>query len=306
MDISALCQTLALLFFCILAGFLAAKAGVMDVQGNKKLSALVVNVTNPMQILASALTGEHLLSNGAFLGLSGVIVLIYGALIVLSLPLPALLHSDKRERGLYRFMFIFGNTGFLGYPVVESLLGTKATIYVTVFVLFFQLLCWSYGVSLICGETRFRFRLRVLRQPCVIAALLAFGIYLSGWQPPAFLYRACKYLGDITSPLVMLIVGCSLAQIRFGKIFGNWRIYVLAAMKMVLVPLLAFFALRGAVQNETVLCTVVAILCMPIATNTTILSYQYGADEATASSGVFLSTLLCLLTIPIMMQLLFR
>ena len=305
MDILSLCRRMVMLFFCMACGFCAAKGGAMDTQSNKKLSSLVVAIANPMQILASALTGEHLLSTGQTLRLAGLVAVIYLALIALSLPAVSLLRVKESERGLYRFMFIFSNTGFLGYPIVESLLGSGATFYVTIFVLFFQLFCWSYGASLMQGAARFRFQWRVLRQPCVAASLAAFTIYLSGWQPPALLHQTVKYVGDITSPIVMLIVGCSLAQMRFGQIFGNWRIYALSGIKMLAVPLLAYAVLRQVLTNELALCVLTVILCMPIATNTTILSYQYGADETTASSGVFISTLLCLLTIPLMMKLLF-
>ena len=76
MDLTGLSQKMAVLFFCIAVGFLAAKARVMDVQSNKKLSSLVVNVANPMQILASALTGEHVLSNRQTLGLTGISVTV--------------------------------------------------------------------------------------------------------------------------------------------------------------------------------------------------------------------------------------
>ena len=76
MDILSLCQRMVMLFFCMACGFCAAKGGVMDTQSNKKLSALVVNVANPMQILASALTGERLLSTGQTLRLAGLIVLV--------------------------------------------------------------------------------------------------------------------------------------------------------------------------------------------------------------------------------------
>ena len=377
MDILSLCQRMVMLFFCMACGFCAAKGGAMDVQSNKKLSSLIVTVANPMQILASALTGERLLSIGQTLRLMGLIALLYAALIGLSFPIARLLRVKEREAGLYRFMFIFGNIGFLGYPVVESLLGYQATFYVTLAVLAFQLLCWSYGVSLIegqarfhfqwkillrvkereaglyrfmfifgnigflgypvvesllgyqatfyvtlavlafqllCwsygvslieGQARFHFQWKILRQPCVAASLAAFVIYLSGWQPPVLLHQTVKYVGDITSPIAMLIVGCSLAQMRFGQIFGNWRVYVLVLFKMIAVPLLAHFALRQVLDNERILCVLTVLLCMPIATNTTILSYQYGADETTASSGVFVSTLLCMLTIPLMMKLLF-
>ena len=223
MDILALCRKMVILFFCMATGFAAAKGGAMDLQSNKKLSALVVNIANPMQILASALTGEHLLSNGETLRLAGLIVLIYLGLIALSFPAAKVLRVKGSEAGLYRFMFIFSNTGFLGYPIVESLLGYQATFYVTLFVLFFQLFCWSYGASLIRGEARFRFQWQVLRQPCVAASLAALAIYLSGWQPPALLHQAVKYVGDITRPIVMLIVGCALAQMT------NLPAYAMAA-----------------------------------------------------------------------------
>ena len=145
MDFTGLCQKMVILFFCMAAGFVAAKAKVMDVQSNKKLSSLVVNVSNPMQIFASALTGEHVLSNRQTLGLTGIILAIYASLIVLSFAVPKLLRVPKEQKGVYRFMFIFANTGFLGYPIVESLLGYQATFYVTLYVLFFQILCWSRG-----------------------------------------------------------------------------------------------------------------------------------------------------------------
>ena len=305
MDILSLCRRMVMLFFCVACGFCAAKRGVMDAQSNRKLSALIINVANPMQIFASALTGEHLLSTGQTLWLMGLLALIYLALIALSFPLVRLLRVKDAERGLYRFMFIFGNIGFLGYPVIESLLGYQASFYVTLAVLAFQLFCWSYGVSLMRGAARFRFQWKALRQPCVAASLAAFAVYLSGWQPPVLMHQTIKYVGDITSPVAMLIVGCSLAQLRFGQIFGNWRIYALAGAKMLAVPLLGYAVLRHVLTNEFALCVLTVILCMPIATNTTILSYQYGADETVASSGVFISTLLCMLTIPLMMKLLF-
>lgn len=305
MDIAALSEKMVDLFFCILAGYIAAKAGVMDAQTNKKLSSLIVNLTNPLQILASALAGERLLSNREVLGLTGVIAAIYAALIALSFAVPALLRAPKQHRGVYQFMFIFANTGFLGYPIVESLLGYSATFYVTLYVLFFQILCWSYGVSLISGERRFRLHWSILRHPCVVAALASFVIYLTGWHAPALVYGAARYVGNITSPAAMLIVGCSLAQMRPGQIFGNWRIYALTLLKLVAVPLAAYFVLRGVLRDEFVLCVLTVLLCMPIATNTTLISCQYGADESVASAGVFVSTLVCVLTIPLMMRLLF-
>ena len=305
MDFAALSQKMIILFFCILTGFVCAKAGVMDTDTNKKLSTLIVKLTNPMQILASVLAGERLLSNGEVFALTGVGFCCYAVLIALSFLVPKLLHVPQKQSGLYRFMFIFSNVAFIGYPIVESLLGKSAVFYVSLFVLFFHMFCWSYGVSLIEGKGKFCFSRRIFREPCVLASLFAYAFYLTGWQAPAIFATAADYIGALTSPIAMLIIGCSLAQMRFSAIFGNWRIYVLSILKLVVVPVLAFFALRPILKNELMLCVTTVVLCMPVATNTTIISYQYGADEELASTGVFLSTLLCMVTIPLLMKLLF-
>lgn len=93
---------------------------------------------------------------------------------------------------------------------------------------------------------------------------------------------------------------------RFKQIFGSWRIYALAGMKMLAVPLLAYAVLRHVLTNEFALCVLTVLLCMPIATNTTILSYQYGRRrDGRLLRACLVSTLLSLLTIPLMMKLLF-
>ncbi len=306
MDLSALWNKMFVLFFCLIAGYLAAKAGVINRESNKMFSKLIVCVTNPLQIIASVLTGEHLLSNRDVLVLTLIVVLSYLALIGASFFIPKLLRVRPAEAGVYRFMFIFSNVGFIGYPIVESLFGPSAIFYVSLFVLFFQMFVWSYGVSLMRAEPRFRFTAAVLKKPCVIAALAAYAFYLSGLGAPKVLYQATNYVGALTSPLAMLIIGCSLAQVSFRTVFGNWRIYLLSLIKLVLVPLASFLLLRLFVTNELLLGVVTVVMCMPVATNAAIISYECGADDTLASSGIFLSTLLSIVTLPLMMTLLFR
>ena len=264
MDIQALFEKMVVLFTILFAGFFCGKAGIMDVESNKSLSRLVANLTNPMLVLASVMTDERLLSPAEVLQVTLLAAGCYAFLIASSLLLPRLLHLGPRERGPYRFFYIFSNIGFMGYPLVRAMFGEGAMFHLTIFVLFFQLFCWSYGASLMRGAARFRFQWKVLRQPCVVAALAAFAVYLSGWQPPVLLHRAVKYVGDITSPVVMLIVGCSLAQMRFKQIFGSWRIYALSALKLAAVPLLAYAVLRHVLTNEFALCVLTVLLCMQI------------------------------------------
>ena len=305
MNLSAMLDKMVVLFIAILVGYLITKLGVINRDANKVLSALIVNLANPLLILSSVMTDERLLTNVQVLELTGVAALCYAFLIGTSFLIPRMLRAPKQDAGIYRFMYIFSNIGYIGYPVVSALFGPSAVFYATVFVLLFQVLCWSYGVHLVRGEGRFRFSFSVMKSPCVIAALLAYVIYFTGLRLPAVLEESVSFLGSLTTPMCMLVIGCSLAQMPLKTVFSRWRVYVLAAVKMLLVPVLAYALLHRFVTNELILGVTIVILSMPVATNVPIICCQCNQDEDLGASGVFLTTLLSIGSIPLIMQLLF-
>lgn len=305
MDIQALFEKMVVLFTILFAGFFCGKAGIMDVESNKSLSRLVANLTNPMLVLASVMTDERLLSPAEVLQVTLLAAGCYALLIASSLLLPRLLHLGPRERGPYRFFYIFSNIGFMGYPLVRAMFGEGAMFHLTIFVLFFQLVCWSYGAQTISGEGRFRLSWRILKTPCVLSALLAYAIYLSGVHIPRIVADVVKTTGEITSPLAMLILGCALSQCSLRDVFGRPKLYLLALVKLIVVPLAAFFLLRTFIKDPLLLSLTTVVLAMPAATNATILTYQNHGDDRLAASGVFLTTLLSVASVPGLMLLLF-
>lgn len=305
MDITALELKMVVLFFSIMVGYIAAKVGVLTLEGNKTLSKLLVNVTSPLLILSSVFKGEHALTNAEVFFLTVQILCCYACTIPLSFLIPKLLRVPRKDANLYRFMFVFSNIGFIGYPVVSSLFGAGAIFYVSLFVLFFQVFCYSYGVSLVSGAPKFRFRWSVFKQPCLIAALFSYVFYISGLKVPTIVYDATAYVGNLTSPLAMLVIGCSLAQMELRKVVSNWRIYILCVLKMIVLPLIMYSVLHLVITNELMLGVTMVVLCMPVATNTTLVCYEYGSDASLASTGIFISTVLSLFTIPLIMKLLF-
>lgn len=305
MDIQALFEKMVVLFTILFAGFFCGKAGIMDVESNKSLSRLVANLTNPMLVLASVMTDERLLSPAEVLQVTLLAAGCYAFLIASSLLLPRLLHLNARESGPYRFFYIFSNIGFMGYPLVRAMFGEGAMFHLTIFVLFFQLVCWSYGAQTISGEGRFRLSWRILKTPCVLSALLAYAIYLSGVHVPRIVADVVKTTGEITSPLAMLILGCALSQCSLRDVFGRPKLYLLALIKLIVVPLAAFFVLRTFIKDPLLLSLTTVVLAMPAATNATILTYQNHGDDRLAASGVFLTTLLSVASVPGLMLLLF-
>ena len=313
MNISALFSQMLVLFGILLIGFFTAKRGILNADMNKHLSTLVCMLTNPLQVLASVLSGVHPIENLRVLQMTGVAAAMFAALILISLLLPrALRIKNPLDAGIYRYLLVFSNIGFMGYPVVEALFGAEYRFYATIFVMVFQLVCWSYGVSLISGQ-RMQLSWSVLRRPTIVTALLAFVLYFADIRPlydafPAgmtVVYRIVDGIGGLTSPIAMLIIGASLAQMPLRAVFNRWRIYVLAAVKMIVLPVLTWLALRGVMRDAKLFGVLIVMLSMPSATNATIMSYQFGGDEKLASAGVFVTTLLSVATIPLVMYLLF-
>ena len=306
MNVPALIDKMLVLFFAVAAGFVCGKRGWLDDAGNRTISRLVVMLTNPMLALSSVMGKERLMSNRQVLFLTAIgFALLFSCMAISRLVVRAL-RVPADDRGLMRFLFSYCNISYIGYPVVQSLFGMDASFYVTVIVLCSQLLMWSYGVHLVSGHGKFHWHWGILKNHCLIASLSAYAIYLTGWQAPALLSSMCSFIGQTTSPLIMLITGSALALMPLKNVFANWRLYAMYAIKLVLLPVAAYFLLRGVISDPLLLGVIVTVLCIPSATNATNIAYLYGGNHELASAGVMLSTLLSMGTMPAILQLLFR
>ena len=305
MNVPALVEKMLVLFFAVAAGFVCGKRGWLDDAANRTISRLVVMLTNPMLALSSVMGKERLMSNRQVLVLTAVCFALLLSCLALSRVVVRLLRVRKEDRGLMRFLFSFCNISYIGYPVVQALFGMDASFYVTVLVLCSQLLMWSYGVHLVSGSGKFHWQWSILKNHCLIASLTAYTIYLTGFKVPAIVSSMCSFIGQTTSPLIMLITGSALALMPLKNVFTNGKLYAMYAIKLVLVPAAAYFLLRGVISDALLLGVIVVALCIPSATNATNIAYLYGGNHELASSGVMLSTLLSMLSMPLLMQLLF-
>ncbi len=296
-----------ILFSIMIIGFIAAKLKYMTPTLNANISRLLSFVTSPLQIISSVIKpGSHPISNIDTLKLTGIAFAMYIILAFIAMVIAKCMKAEKKQSNCYRYMFIFSNIGFMGYPVIDALFGEEYRFYATVFILMFNLFCWTYGITLMTGE-KFRVNPVMLLRPIVLAAVFAYVLYFTklGMRCPQIVYDVSKRVGDTTSTLAMLIVGCALAYLSPKEVFGNWRTYVFLIFKMILFPIAAWSILRLIITDRLVLGIITIIVSMPIATNSTIICYQFGGDEKLASSGVFLSTLLSVVTVPFLMNLLF-
>jgi predicted permease len=288
------------LFFLMAAGFACAKWGVAGSAMAKASSTFIMNVTLPAMLLVSfqrPFSGELLGEAGAALVVS---VGLYGLSGALAFFYPRILGITGPERGVHRYAVLFSNCGFIGYPMVESLLGPGYVFHAVIFNIPFSFLAYSLGAWLISkeGDEALSLSWRAFANPSVIATLLGFLLFIFSLSLPTPLYRSVKMLGDITSPLSMIVIGITLSQANIKQIFGRWRIYVTVAMRLIALPLAVLLLAHALGVNRPVLMLAVLIAAMPAASTTSIMASLYRVSPEEGSSLVFLSTTLCMVTIP--------
>ena len=306
MNVNALSEQMILLFVLILVAYLASKVKLLPANANKVLADLVVNITNPATILYSVATSSHALSNGAVLSILGITTLTLGGQILFAHGYTKVLRLEQRPAGVYRFMLVFSNCGFLGYPVVRALFGADAVFVASMYNLIFQILSFTYGVRQVGGDPSSRqVSIKMFMTPMVVTSVLALILYLINIPFHPMVVETLSLLDRITSPASMLVIGCALAAYPLKTIFGRWHVYVFCVMRLIVIPVIVWAVLRLFITDPLILGVMVVLSAMPAATNTVLLCAKYNGDESTAASGLFVSTLLSLLTMPVLLRILF-
>jgi hypothetical protein len=298
MDVST--QVLVL-FLLIVIGWIARKAGVLDDTAISRFSAFVLNVTLPGLILTALqrpYSPELLRQSMVVLALS---LSIYGASFLLAFLYPRLIGASRFERGVHSYAIIFSNVGYMGYPVVEAILGPESLFFLAIYNISFNLFAFGFGAWFISrdGNRKLKLSWKMLVNPCVISTIIGFILFLASVQYPAALGRALKMTGDITSPLSMIIVGAILGRMDPRVVFGRWRTYVTSLVRLILWPGAIAAVLYAAGLRGLLFALPVLVLALPVAASTPIVANVYEGDVDSGSSLVFISTLACVATIPV-------
>lgn len=294
-------QMLALLIM-IGTGYLIAKKGMMDAHTNGQLSGMIVNIFNPLLFFSSAANSVGQISLDTMLQIGGIVVGMFGFFIVVGMILTPFFDRDPDQRKLFQLMFVFSNLGFIGIPVVSSILGAEYVVYVTEFLVVYNVLFYTYGVSVMDGKFSVS-ALRSMINPgtiCCVIAILVIGFEI---PVPEFIRTATTYLGNVASPMALVLVGFTLAHSDLRKVFGEVRLYIFSAVKLLVLPLLMYPVLKLVTQDPAVISVCMIMFSMPVGNMNMILGTERGIDGRTCSAAIILSTVLCVFTVPVLMTL---
>lgn len=300
-------QQMLVLFIIMMIGFIAYKKNIITDETSKKLSAIVVNISNPALILSSV-TGNATVTGAELVETMFVAIGIYVFLIAVAALVPVIIKAPAKDRGTYRVMTIFGNVGFMGFPIISSLYGGGALLYASLFLLPYNILIYTYGVWEMCkssGESSGavkksgRESIKQIFNIGVIFCIIAVVVYVLGIKFPAWVNTTVSMLSSTTAPLSMMVIGASFATMNFKKVFLNVRTWVFSALRLLVIPVLGTFLVSLVTDNPSIIGVTMVMLGVPVGSMTAMLAQEYGGDYALSSETVAMTTLLSVVTFPI-------
>ena len=296
---------MATLFAIVIVGYMAGKLGYMGGEFDRKLSSLVINWTCPALILSSAMTGE-LPDRKFILPLLAISVVTYVVLTGLAFWLPRYVTQRREDEGVVGFAMMFGNVGFMGYPVVASIFGHEAVFYAAVLNVVNTFAVFTVGTILVTGKGEVEghhFQKKVLySSPMLSAYLTMLIVALEIDNIPAFVSQPLTMIGNITVPAALLIIGSSMSQLPIRALMGNKTVYVTTFLRLGAVPVSMYFLCSLLGFDSYVVNINTVVIAMPVATYGTILCLRHNRDTTLMSEVTFITTVLSMITIPLLVM----
>lgn len=302
MDMATIVQNkVIVMFIMVLVGLVCAKVGLIDNATNKKLSNITMMLVSPMLMFASfqlKFSAEMLTNLLISFGLSAA---CFAVAIVLSY---VLIRGNNRGRiSIERISMIYSNCGFIGIPLAESLYGKEGVFYITVFITIFNLLLWTHGVIEMTGRASVKQMLKNLCTPAIFAILAGLICFVTQLRLPSMLMEPIESIGSMNTPMAMLVAGVSLGHSKWLGCLKQMRTYYLAAVKLFVIPLACVLLLCWLPLSPILLMIPLIAMACPTGAASTMFALRYNGDNAHASECFAVTTVLSIITIPMIVRL---
>lgn len=300
MLILSILKSLVMIFVMILPGIFFRKFTPMTVENSDGVNSFLVNLAWPclvvdaMQIPFSI----QVLKDSAYM--MALCLILFAALFAISIPFSKLIRLTKTKMYLTIFMLMFGNTGFIGIPVIKALYGTDALFYAAIAEFVNDILLFTVGIACIQKSTGAEVRLsfKNMISPGLIGIFVGMFLFLCKIELPDVIGTPIETIGNVTTPLAMFMIGFQLGGMKLKTILGDFQSYAVLAVKLLVVPAFALIMVKLWAGDLTLLEKVFVIdFAMPVASCAALFSQQYRGEQDFATKTVLLTTVISILTI---------
>lgn len=298
-----LLQQMMVLFIIMMIGYICRKIGLFGKEASKILSGVVVNIGNPALILSSAINKESAIEGKELAMTMGLAVAFYLVLLVLGEIVPRVLRVEKKNQGVYKVMTVFSNIGFMGFPLLTAMYGSESLLYASLFMIPYNILIYTYGVNAMCTKeeniSQKKIPWKKIFNIGVIACILTIILYLTRIPVPTVIEDVVSTLGNLTAPLSMIVIGDAMSQMKPKELLTDVKLMIFTVIKLLIIPVMGLLILKQFGFSSMLMGVLLVMISTPVGSMTAMLAQQYDGDYELASKGVALTTLLSVVTIPI-------
>ena len=283
------------LFILMGAGFILGKAKLLTEAGTKQVSAILTNAVTPCLVVTSL----QIDGDAQALKEIGIMVLIMAVshIVLIAVSLLLFRREPEESRIVMRFGVIFSNCGYMGLPLVTAVLGSGAALIGALMIIVFNFFVFSYGIILMGGKKAFS--PKALVNPVIVSMFIGVALMLLRIKLPSPIASAAGAIAGLNSPLAMITIGAQLARADLSGIFNQLRLYKVTLIRNVIFPVIIAFLLLPLQINRTTYIAIVILLGTPVAGVTSIFSERYDRDCQLAAQMVSLTTILSIITLPL-------
>ncbi len=299
-------EQVAILYVLVAVGAISDKIGVYTEKVAKSCTDLLFYIITPAVIIESFYSLEYNpeTAKSLFIAMGCGFVLHVVSACISSLVFNKV---DIEQGCIYKYSCAYGNCGYMALPLANAVLGDEGVFYCSVVIISFQIFSFTHGIHTITkgkqGE-KVKFDVKkLLLNPGVISVIIGLPIFLLSLKLPEIISSPINYIASLNTPVAMLIFGTYIANTDFKSIFRNWRIFAVALVKLIILPLLLIAAFRLVGITGSLLVALSISAGAPTANNTVMFSAKYDRNTGLASQTVAVVSFISIITLPVMIAL---
>lgn len=299
-NVLSVATQVGILFILIVVGMLITKFKIVTKKGIDQIIDILLYVVTPCLIVNSFITVKFTKETVMQLLMSAgcaVITHIIGIIVVLLFTKV----KPVSKKAVYKFGTVLSNGGFMSLPLAQALVGEKGVFLVSAYVIVFNIVVWTYGVSLFKSEEKAS-KLKILLNPGVIGVIIGLPLFLLKIQFPQIIMAPIAYLADLNTTLAMLVTGYFLMNSGIKDGISDIKMWLSAGLRLIVIPLVAVIIFKYALNlsGDLLICATIPA-CAPTAVNTMMISAKFGGDTALASRMLTVTTVLSIVTMPLIL-----
>lgn len=296
--ISTIVGQVGIMYVLMAIGFIVYRKKLINEEGTKQITNLLVWVINPL-IMLTRYQMEFSIVKLKELGISFIVSL---CAMLIGFLIGKIIF--KKEQRIDKFAIGFANAGFIGIPLVTSIMGIDKVFFLSAYLVCFNILSYTYGIYMVSNNKKLITIKSVLLNPGIIAVALGILVFISPIKLPKMIYDAFNLVGQTNTPIAMILLGTYIAKSKLITLFNDKHAYFVASIKLIVIPFVIMILFKFLPSYLVEIKKVVLIaMSTPVGLTIPMFSQMYGGDYEYGAKLVGLSTLLSLITIPMILYL---